>query len=141
MLGDTEFEAAYVRRTAGCFLDGLRMVDIVPELQLFFDRNAGLMILFSMLLAGEPDDTVPPARPVTISISATAGRFGVSRIHVRTLLRDAEAARLIERSGENSGRIIVRPELANAARTFFASMMLLVAYCAVEARKEARRTR
>jgi DNA-binding MarR family transcriptional regulator len=138
MLGDPEFEAAYVRGTAGCFLDGLRVVDIVPDLQLFLDRNAGLMILFSVLLAGEPDDTVPPARPVTISISAIAGRFGVSRVHVRTLLRDAEAARLIERSGENSGRIIIRPELANAAKTFIASMILLVAYCAMEARKEAR---
>jgi DNA-binding MarR family transcriptional regulator len=140
MIGDAEFEAAYVRRTAGYFLDGLRVVDIVPQLRLFFDRNAGLMILFSLLLAGEPDDTVPPARPVVISISAMAGRFGVSRVHVRTLLRDAEAAGLIERAGENGSRIVLRPELANAARTFVASTILFVAYCAVKARVEAQRT-
>jgi DNA-binding MarR family transcriptional regulator len=140
ILGDPEFEAAYVRGTAGCFLDGLRMVDIVPDLQLFLDRNAGLMILFSMLLAGEPDDTIPPARPVAISISAIAGRFGVSRVHVRTLLRDAQAAGLIERTGVNGSRIVIRPELAKAARTFIASMILLVADCAVKAREDARRT-
>ena len=141
MLGDPEFEAAYVRGTAGCFLDGLRVVDIVPDLQLFLDRNAGLMILFSMLLAGELDDTVPPARPVTISISGIAGRFGVSRVHVRTLLRDAEAAGLIERTGENSGHIVIRPQLANAAKTFIASIILLVADCAVKAREEVHRTK
>ncbi len=139
-IGDAEFEAAYVRRTAGYFLDGMRPVDVAPELGLFFDRNAGMMILFSLLLAGEPDDTIPPARPVAISISALAGRFGVSRIHVRTLLRDAQAARLIERNGENSSLIVIRPELANAARTFIASMILFAAYCAAEAREDARRT-
>jgi DNA-binding IscR family transcriptional regulator len=94
-----------------------------------------------MLLAGEPDDTVPPARPVTISISAIAGRFGVSRVHVRTLLRDAEAAGLIERTGENGGHIATRPQLANAVKTFIASMILLVADCAVKARGEVHRTK
>ena len=138
-LGEPEFEAAYVRRTAGCFLDGLRVIDIVPDLQLFLDRNAGLMILFSMLLAGEGDDTVPPKRPIAVSISAFAGRFGVSRVHVRTLLRDAEAAGLIARSGDNHSRVVILPRLADAARTFFATMLLLVAYCAVEARADARR--
>jgi hypothetical protein len=140
LIGDAEFEAAYVRRTAGYFLDGMRPVDVAPELELFFDRNAGMMILFSMLLAGEPDDTIPPARPVAFSISAIAGRFGVSRVHVRTLLRDAQAAALIERAGENSSLIVIRPELANAARTFIASMLLFAAYCAVKAREDARRT-
>jgi DNA-binding MarR family transcriptional regulator len=139
-LGDTEFEAAYIRRTAGYFLDGFRIIDVAPELQLFLDRNAGVMILFSMMLAGETADTIPPTRPIALSISGIAGRFGVSRVHVRTLLRDAETAGLIERTGENSGSIMIRPELANAARIFFASMILFVAHCAVEARAEAQRT-
>jgi DNA-binding GntR family transcriptional regulator len=78
-------------------------------------------------------------RPIALSISALAGRFGVSRVHVRTLLRDAEAAGLIERTGEDSNRIMIRPELANAARIFFASMILFVAHCAVEAREEVQR--
>jgi DNA-binding GntR family transcriptional regulator len=98
------------------------------------------MILFSMMLAGEAADTIPPTRPIALSISAMAGRFGVSRVHVRTLLRDAETARLIART-EDSSRIMIRPELANAARIFFASMILFVAHCAVEARAEAQRTK
>jgi DNA-binding MarR family transcriptional regulator len=140
-LGDPDFEAAYVRHTAGYFLDGFRIIDVAPELQLFLDRNAGVMILFSLMLAGEAGDTIPPTRPVTMSISAIAGRFGVSRVHVRTLLRDAEAAGLIARAGENGSRIMIRPELANAAKIFFASIILYVAYCAVEAREEVRRAR
>jgi DNA-binding GntR family transcriptional regulator len=92
------------------------------------------------MLAGETGDTIPPARPIRLSISAIAGRFGVSRVHVRTLLRDAETAGLIERTGEDGNRIMIRPELANAAKIFFASMILFVAHCAVEAREEAQRT-
>jgi hypothetical protein len=48
---------------------------------------------------------------------------------------------LIQRTGENGSRIVIRPELANAAKTFIASMILLVADCAVKAREDARRTR
>jgi hypothetical protein len=36
---------------------------------------------------------------------------------------------------------VIRPELANAAKIFFASMILYVAYCAVEAREEVRRAK
>ena len=91
-LDDPEFVAAYVRVTADHFLAGFRLIEVAPDMELFLDRNAGLMVLFSTLLAGNSDDTVPPRRPVPLSISALANRFGVSRPHVRTLLRDAEDA-------------------------------------------------
>ena len=68
-----------------------------------------MMILFSMILAGEANDAIPPMRPLQISISALAQRFGVSRVHVRTLLRDAEAAGLIERTSERRGHIVIWP--------------------------------
>jgi hypothetical protein len=138
-LDDPEFVAAYVRSTADYFLGGLRLVDIAPELELFLERNAGFMILFSLLLAGQADDSIPPERPVPFSISAVAQRFGVSRIHVRTLLRDAESLGLIERTG--ASRILVRPVLADAVRTLFACMFLFVAHCALEASAESRARR
>jgi DNA-binding GntR family transcriptional regulator len=92
------------------------------------------MVLFSILLAGTDDDAVPPRRPVPLSISALANRFGVSRPHVRALLRDAEDAGLIQR--EDAGHVTVLPRLAEAAEIFFAAALLFVATCAYEARDE-----
>jgi hypothetical protein len=138
---DPEFEAAYVRHTTDYFLAGFRIVALSPELHLFADRNAGMMILFSMILAGEANDAIPPTRPVQISISALAQRFGVSRVHVRTLLRDAEAAGLIERTSERGGHIVIRPRLAEAAKTFCASAFLFTAHCALRASENARTSR
>ena len=60
-LDDPEFVAAYVRTTSEHFLRGFRLVEVAPDMELFLDRNAGLMILFSILLAGKDDDTIPPS--------------------------------------------------------------------------------
>jgi DNA-binding MarR family transcriptional regulator len=134
-IGNPDFEAAYVRQTADYFINGMRVVDFAPELLLFTDRNAGMMILFSLMLSGEPGDTIPPRRPVAVSISALAGRFGVSRVHVRTLLREAEAAGLIERT---ESHLVFKPTLIEACITFAATSILLVGHCAVQAAADAR---
>jgi DNA-binding GntR family transcriptional regulator len=73
---------------------------------------------------------------VPISLSALAQRFGGSRVHVRTLLRVAEAVGLIERSGEGGSRVLLRPRLVAAAETFFASAFLFLAHCALRAGEE-----
>jgi hypothetical protein len=132
-LGNPEFEAAYVRYTADYFVNGMRVIDVAPELMLFTDRNAGMMILFNLLLSGEPGDTIPPQRPVQISISALASRFGVSRVHVRTLFREAEAAGLIERT---ESHLTFKPALIEACVNFVATALLFVGYCAVQAAAE-----
>jgi hypothetical protein len=103
-------------------------------MELFLDRNAGLMVLFTILLAGTGGDTMPPRRPAPLSISAIASRFGVSRPHVRTLLRDAEDAGLIRR--EDAGHVTVLPRLAEAVEIFFATALLFVAMCAHDAHEE-----
>jgi hypothetical protein len=133
-LDDPEFVAAYVRITAEHFLAGFRFIDVAPDMELFIDRNAGLMVLFTILLAGKADDTVPPRRPVPLSISAIANRFGVSRPHVRALLRDAEEGGLIRR--DDAGHVAVLPRLAEAAESFIAVALLFVAMCAREAHAE-----
>lgn len=136
-LDDPEFVAAYVRLTAAHFIGGFRLKRGAPEMELFVDRNAGLMVLFSILLAGEADD-VPPRRPVQISISGLASRFGVSRVHVRTLLRDAEAQGLIARA-DTGGAVQLKPHFADTVARFFANALLYVAFCALQAREEVRR--
>lgn len=77
-------------------------------------------------------------RPVPISISGLSSRFGISRVHVRTLLRDAEAAGLIERP---EGHVVLRPALREGILSFFAAVALYVAYCVLKASEDARRAK
>jgi hypothetical protein len=128
-----DFVRAFVRRQGDYFRAGVRILDQAPALGLFADRNAGLMVLFMLLLAGEPDDTVPPSRPVPVSISALARRFGVSRPHVLKLLRDAEQDGFIRRVGTSGEQVVLLPRLREATQDFFATVFLFVARCAGEA--------
>ena len=88
------FTAAFVCRYCEQFLTGFRFTDAAPDMRLFVEHNAGIMILCSIMMAGEADDAYPPTRPVSVSASALSRRFGVSRAHVRRLLLEAEEARI-----------------------------------------------
>ncbi len=124
----------FVVAMAERFLAGFRVATHAPELGLFSERNGGMLIFASLLSSGEEDDTMPPTRPVPISISALARRFAVSRTHVLKLIQDAEADGAIARQGD---RIVLSPQLADATQTFFATMFLFFAGCAREAMRGA----
>lgn len=132
-LGDPAFERAMVMAMVARFRAGFRPVHSAPGLGLFGERNGGMLILMSLLSAGEPEDTVPPQRPVPISIAALARRFSVSRPHVLKLIRDAADEGFLERIGADSGRVVLKPKLAEAAQNFFATMYLFFADSAREA--------
>jgi hypothetical protein len=125
-----EFTPAYAGQLVEHFLRGYRFLDHAPDMQQFFDRNAGMVILFNLMLSGEPGDSFPPARPVPVSISGLSSRFGVSRAHVRKLLRDAQEGGLIERRDPDESRVVLLPRLTETTRTFFANTSLFVAHCA-----------
>ena len=125
-----EFTPAFVGQFTEHFLAGFRFVDYAPEVQLFIERNAGLVMLFNIMLAGERDDTFPPMRPVRVSISALATRFGVSRAHVRKLLRDAEVSGLLERAGVEEGRLMLSAGFRAAMETVVGTGILFFAHCA-----------
>ena len=127
-LSRPDFTPALVLQLAARFLAGFRFLDSAPGLELFADRNAGMMILFSLIETAAPNDTVPPRQPVTLSLSSVSRRFGVSRAHVRNLLRDAADVGLIQRSsGADNSEYMVLAPLAEATRKFFATMFLVVA--------------
>jgi hypothetical protein len=137
-----EFLAALVRRMGDAFRAGVRPLQFAPELGPFAERNAGLMILSSLVIAGDPDDTMPPERPVRLSISELARRFSVSRAHVLRLLRDAAADGLIERSGPAQESVQLLPPLSLALRHSVATLFLFFAHSARAALAEvARRER
>lgn len=121
------FMARFVPELVARFRAGFRPVQYGPGLGLFGERNAGMLVLMSLLAAGEADDTVPPSRPVRMSLAALARRFSVSRQHVVNIMRDAEREGMIARTGD---RVTITPALADGAQNFFASLYLLFADCA-----------
>lgn len=129
-------ERAFVIAMVERFRAGFRPVHSAPSLGLFGERNAGMLILMSLIAAGAEDDTVPPQRPVPISIAALARRFAVSRPHVLKLIRDAGEEGFIERIGPDKGLVVLKPRLAEALQNFFATVYLFFADCAREAMQE-----
>ena len=120
-LHDPTFVKPFVRELGRRFIGGMRILDAAPDLEQIAERNAGMMILYSLAVAGRRDDTFPPLRPVPLSINALAIRFSVSRKHVLTLLRDAEALQLLLRDDNEirflpRGRQVLEMMLANLFR-------------------------
>ena len=96
-LRSPDFLTRFVSHVARLYLSGFYYVDHVPEMKLFFERNAGVVILFSIMLSGETADSFPPRGPVAISFTTLARQFGVSRSHVRRMVQEAINAGLLER--------------------------------------------
>jgi len=129
-LDRADFLAALARNMVDRYRTGIRALQFTPELKPFAERNAGLMILSSLVVAGQPGDTMPPAGPVRISISELARRFSVSRAHVLRLLRHAAAEGLIERTGTAEEAITLLPPLSHALRHSVSIIFLFFALCA-----------
>jgi hypothetical protein len=107
-------------------LAGFHLADHVPEMRLFIERNAGFQSLTSLCTAVE-SSRFPPAGLIPFSISRLARNFGVSRAHLRGLLRDAETAGLLERSEPDGLRIL--PRLDTALRRVIALYLVQNAHC------------
>lgn len=115
-LDDTAFIGGFVRVLVGAYRDGLRIAQFVPELLTVADRDAGLTMMLSLLVAD--------AAGQSVSIAALARRFSVSRAHVLTVLREAERAGLTVAVGPRGG-YRASPALAGKLRRFFSVVFLL----------------
>ena len=132
-LDNPTFIKMFVLELGRRFIAGLRILDATPELELFAERNAGIMVLYSLALAGPADEAFPPVGPVALSINALAMRFSVSRKHVLTMLRDAEAQALLARGGSANNEITLLPRGREALEMMVATMFLYMAECAEHA--------
>ncbi len=121
-LDDPTFRAALIRSFLARFRRGERLLDNAPALQLFAARDGGTMIAFQLLLSGAPGDTFPPQDWLAIPVAELGRRFHVSRAHVLKLLRDSEAAGLIERASTPPGGVRLLPPLREALCNFFAAV-------------------
>ncbi|MBS7702598.1 hypothetical protein [Chelatococcus asaccharovorans] len=123
-LGREDFLAAFVHALMDCFRSGLRPLDWAPELTVFADRDGGMPVALALLanhLAQGAKTNGPSGDGLTIA--GIAARYSVSRAHVLSILRQAEAAGLILRTPDN--RITVTPQMVDRFKDFFAGVVLL----------------
>jgi hypothetical protein len=90
-----------------------------PFMRILIHRHAGARILLSLLAAA---DEFPPAKPIPLSVSGTAQRFGVSRIHVQRMLDEAQSEGLLTRTDRGE---IVFTESAKTYMRFFYPMQII----------------
>ena len=138
-LADPDFVRAFVVALGRRFVAGLRVLDSAPELGSLAERNAGIVILFSLVLGGDDNGPFPPREPVPLSINALAKRFSVSRKHVLTLLRDAERQGLLLRCGPADSEIVLLSPVRDAIEAMLATMFLYLAQCGDEAMRDCAR--
>lgn len=124
--------AAFALTLGSAYLGGFRMASHLGAADYFMDRNAGPLVMMTLVLGGEPGDSVPPKGWVTASAAGMAKRFHVSRTHMATLLKDAVEAGYLERQGQEP-RYRISPELAEGIQDFFACVYIMNAMTARDA--------
>ena len=125
-----DFLPRFVSHLARLHLAGFFYVDQVPEMRLFLERNAGVVILYSIMLSGEATDSFPPRGAVSILPARLARQFGVSGSHVRRMVQEAINAGLLERDETKPDCYRVLPALHAAFARFLALVILQGAHAA-----------
>lgn len=126
---DETFYRRFVLALGQGYLAGYRLVDFAPELQKVIDRDVGLPLMLCVLLASPDYIDFAPEDMRTISVAGLARRFDVSRIHVRSVLRDAESVQLLVRD-DDTAQVAALPALIDALENFFASAFVFTESCA-----------
>jgi hypothetical protein len=112
-LDDERFFAAFAREM-GRQYRRRRMIEGAPELAPFVEIKAGLVLLFTLMLADNADGAFSTERAVPVSVSALAKTFAVSRKHVLVLLREAEQHNLLRRIGDRGEEVMLQQKLVHA---------------------------
>lgn len=110
-LDDPAFFRALLRCCGEQILAREPMIEHGPGMSFFADRKAGITLLMALMLSAQPDDTMPPAGPVQVSIKQLAQRLGVSRTQVKNLLRGGVAAGLLEPRAADETVYVMTPRL------------------------------
>jgi hypothetical protein len=84
-----------------------KLLAVAPDLLLFFNHAAGHMVSASLLKAAM---AAPDAHAV-VPYADVGERFGISRTHVRAILREAQDAGLVRLDGRGGHRVEILPRL------------------------------
>lgn len=102
---DHAFHALHCRECLPFNAVSARLMMTLPDTMLFFMHAAGPLIQNAVLKAAmdaaDPNAAVP--------YMEAADRFGVSRTHVRNLMKDAEKAGLVRITGQGGRSILILP--------------------------------
>lgn len=127
-LDDPGFGAAYVSALLRPFRAGWRIAHDIPRVDVFADRDGGLMIAFALYEATRAGET--------LTILHLAQTYRVSRSHVGDILRKAAEAGLVRRveaPGTGSAGFVAEPALDEAIDTFVAIALVRQAFAIREA--------
>jgi DNA-binding MarR family transcriptional regulator len=120
-----EFIQAYIKFIVEHYRAGRRLMDHVPQLNIFADANAGMLIFLSLFAATGEDGPPSGERVVQMPISELARRFGVSRAHVKQVLRGAQDRGLLRIDDGSTNGVRLMPAYFDAAYQLFAAMFAL----------------
>jgi hypothetical protein len=121
-LDDPDVFFTFIKIQTNEMIDGIGSSDARrddPFMRIIVHRHAGARILLSLLAAA---DEFPPAKPIPLSVSATAQRFGVSRIHVQRMLDEAQSGGLLSRT--DRGEIVFAESTKTYMRYFYPMQMI-----------------
>jgi hypothetical protein len=120
--------AAFMRISGDCFCAGVRMLQRNSVLAQFAHRNAGMTLLFHLLIASDVEGQGGSPAPAFISLAKLARQCAVSRAQVLRLLDDATRAGLIERSRSEPLCVTLQPQLSDSVQHLFAVTFSLCDY-------------
>ena len=123
VLQDKQLRSSLVATLGGAFRAGFRPLDHAPVLRAAAERDGGMMMLLGLVVAKRGG--APP-----LLISDLSARFGVSRAHVLSVMREAESAGLIAR--HVSGRIEATPVLLDNVAGLIAAVLAMMTWAAGE---------
>jgi DNA-binding MarR family transcriptional regulator len=93
-----------------------------PTMDVFATRRNGMPMFWQLISAAPPGEKWPTAEWYPISISDLARRSGSSRAHFQRMLRDAEAAGMVQTDGQ--GNLRIRRRMRIEVNTFTGILMI-----------------
>lgn len=118
-LDDPRFLEPFVTTMLAPFRAGWRIVSDLPCLELFADRDGGLMVAFSLFEAARTGSA--------LSLAHIARECRISRSHVMEMLRAAAEAGLVRRDSGRSnveGSVLAEPALVEAMQMLMATALV-----------------
>lgn len=127
---ERQFDAFMARVGEGMIVIGMvgRESPPEPDISLFSERRSGLTMLWRLLLSAPEAETWPSREAFPLSIADLARRCGVSRSHVQRLLKDAEAAGMLQVDG--AGGVRATSLLHQEVHSFMAMVVICFVGCA-----------
>jgi hypothetical protein len=120
------FVKAFVCQLVGHYVAGERLMDhMPPRLGVFTEANGGSLMFISLFAADAGDGVPRGGRHVQMPISELARRFGVSRAHVKQVLKAAQGQGLLTLDDGTGKGIHLSPQFIDAVYQWFAVMLAL----------------